>query len=43
MPHVMHYILKLKNTRKIVEFINTAVTPHEYTEELVNKKFFVGI
>lgn len=32
MPQIMPYIVKAKNIRKIVEFINTCVTPNQYTE-----------
>jgi len=43
MPEIMPYILKAKNVRKLVEFINTCVTPHQYTEEIINSKFLMGI
>jgi hypothetical protein len=42
MPHIHSYIIKTKNIRKIVEFINTCVTPSQYTEELIVNKFLMG-
>ncbi len=43
MPEIITYILKAKNIRKLVEFINTCVTPHQYTEEIINNKSIMGI
>ena len=43
MPHIMPYILRTKNLRKIVEFINTCVTPNQYTEEIIVGKFLMGV
>ncbi len=42
MPQIMPYIIKTKNVRKIIEFINTCGTPHQYTEEIINNKFYLG-
>ena len=42
MPHIMPYVLKAHNVRKIVEFVNSSVTPSQYTEELIVTKFLMG-
>ena len=42
MPHLMPYVLRAHNVRKIVEVVNSSVTPSQYTEEIITSRFLMG-